>query len=106
MLIIVLLLITGFLLGLSIGKISSALRLNEGTLAVTIYLSLLMLAFLAGVDDMIVSWIDRYGWTEFFLILVIVALVGLIGWIIVKHLSKKPAEGKLFTTGNGKIGMN
>jgi hypothetical protein len=72
MLVIILFLIIGIGLGLSAGKISNLLKMNEPMLTVSIYLLLFMLAVSTRMDELIVRNLDNIGWPVFFIIVITV----------------------------------
>jgi hypothetical protein len=94
MLVITLFLLTGVVLGLSIGKLSILLKLNEGILTLTIYFALFILAISTGLDDLIVKSIDNIGWKALFLIVATATGCILICWIFYKSLIGIIVHGK------------
>ena len=89
MLIIVLLLITGVIIGLSVGKISEMLKLDERMLTLLAYLVLFMFAISTGIDEKILRSLDMIGWFEFIIIIGAVTMSVLIFWYLTKLLPKK-----------------
>jgi hypothetical protein len=97
MLVIILFLLAGIGLGLSIGKLSSLLKLNEGILTLTIYFALFMFAITAGLDDRIVKSIDDMGWAAFIMIIAVATSCVLLCWIFYKTLIARITHGKQMT---------
>ena len=89
MLVIVLLLITGVIIGLSVGKISELLKLDERMLTLLAYLVLFMFAISTGIDEKILRSLDIIGWFEFIIIIGAVTMSILIFWYLTKLLPKK-----------------
>lgn len=102
MLIIILILITGVLLGLSIRKISAVFNLNEWILTLTIYLIIFMIAIPAGVDDLIVKDIDSIGLFAFSLIVLAAIGVTVIYRILYVVLFRRAVKNKLQAVRNDK----
>ena len=73
MLVILLFLFIGVSLGLSLGKISILLKMNEKMLTLAIYSLLFMIAISLGIDDLILRSLDSIGWFAFILIVGAVA---------------------------------
>jgi hypothetical protein len=94
MLVIILFLLAGIILGMSIGKLSSLLKLNEGILTLTIYLALFMLAITIGLDDQIVKSIDDIGWEAFILTIAVAAGCISMCWIFYKTLIGRIAHAR------------
>lgn len=103
MLIIFIILLTGILLGLSIGKISVLLKVKEGILTLTIYLILFMFAISTGIDDLIVKSIDSRGWNIFLLIIAVATAGTIIIRIMHKILSGRIMNSKMFNAESGKL---
>ena len=84
MLVIVLFLIIGVSLGLSAGKISALLKMNEGIFTLSIYSFLFMLAISVDIDDLIVRSLDNIGWIAFITLVGVIAAFMVIGWYLYK----------------------
>ena len=102
MLIIILFLITAICAGLSIGKISVLLKLNEGIFTLTFYLVLFILAVSTGLDDRIVKSIDNIGWKAFLLQVASATGGTLICRIFYKSLLRRVTNNKLYSATSGR----